>query len=66
MPIGCHGGTGPHANAAWQSAVEGWGPAERWDRPMAIEVNHLGGGMDAGVGAPGGNGAAPLGGHASG
>ena len=66
MPIGCHGGTGPHANAAWQSAIKGWGPARRWDRPMAIEVNHLGGGMDAGVGAPGGNGAAQLGGNASG
>jgi hypothetical protein len=33
---------------------------------MAIKVHHLGGGMDAGVGAAGGNGAAEFGGNASG
>ena len=44
----------PHAG--WKPTIEGPGPALSWDGTNTVEVNHLAGGMDTGIGASGRHG----------
>jgi len=44
-----------HADRAWQAAVQGWGPALGRNRSTTVEMHHLPGGMNTGIGATGGD-----------
>ena len=56
MPIQGTGDGFAHTNGARQASVQGRGPFASWDRPTAVEVHHLTGGMNAGIGATGSKG----------
>ena len=61
MPIGINGSTGSHPDASRQAPIEGWGPTARWNRPIAIKVGYLSGGVDSTVGSSRCDGAAEFG-----
>ena len=56
MPIKGTGDGFAHTNGVWQTSVQGRGPFASRDRSTAVEVHHLSGGMNAGIGTTGGKG----------